>query len=48
MIQSFVVLARFQVTVAKTTVNVRQQLGLVSHIMFAPFVQLLQHLLRLF
>jgi len=47
MLQSFVVVACLQVTVAKATVNVRQQLHLVAHIVFAPLVQLFQNLLGL-
>jgi len=38
---------RLQVTVAKATVNVGHQFHLVSHVVFAPLVQLLQHSLRL-
>ena len=44
MTQSFVVVSRLQVTVAKTTVNVRQQRDPVAHVLSGPAVQFLQHL----
>ena len=47
MMQSFVIVACIQVTVAKTTVDVGQQLHLVAYVVFAPLVQFFQHLLGL-
>jgi len=44
MTESFIIVTCLQVTVTKTTVNIRQQFHLVAHVVFAPPVQLLQHL----